>query len=51
MAQKYLPEAVHGDKRIVLVQKTADGAIYVDEFAKIVEERTHGPTVGAALYG
>ncbi|MCA8887743.1 MAG: MarR family transcriptional regulator [Parvularculaceae bacterium] len=40
------------DKRIVLVQKTADGAIYVDEFARIVEERTHGPTVGgAALYG
>lgn len=28
------------DKRIVLVQKTADGAIFVDDFARLVEERT-----------
>lgn len=39
------------DRRIVLVQKTAEGAIYVDEFARIVEDRTRGPVVGAALYG
>lgn len=39
------------DRRIVLVQKTSEGAIYVDEFARIVEERTRGPAIGAALYG
>ena len=39
------------DRRIVLVQKTAEGAIYVDEFARIVADRTRGPAVGAALYG
>jgi DNA-binding MarR family transcriptional regulator len=39
------------DRRIVLVQKTSEGAIYVDEFARIVEDRTRGPVVGEALYG
>lgn len=38
------------DKRIVLVQKTPEGAIYVDQFARIVEERTDTPTLGA-MYG
>lgn len=38
------------DKRIVLVQKTPEGAIYVDEFARIVEERSEEPSLGA-LYG
>lgn len=39
------------DRRIVLVQKTTEGAIYVDEFSRIVDERTRGPVMGAALYG
>ncbi|MEM9014550.1 MAG: MarR family transcriptional regulator [Pseudomonadota bacterium] len=39
------------DKRIVLVQKTAEGAIYLDEFAKIVEMRTEAPTALNAMYG
>lgn len=39
------------DKRIVLVQKTPEGAIYVDTFARIVEEHSEEPTIGAALYG
>ena len=38
------------DKRIVLVQKTTEGAIYVDNFARIVEERSDEPALGA-LYG
>ena len=38
------------DKRIVIVQKTPEGAIYLDEFASIVEMRTEEPTLGA-LYG
>ncbi|HRX38793.1 MAG: MarR family transcriptional regulator [Parvularculaceae bacterium] len=38
------------DKRIVLVQKTPEGAIYVDNFARIVEERSDEPALGA-LYG
>ncbi len=28
------------DKRIVVVQKTPDGAIFVDDFARLVEERS-----------
>lgn len=28
------------DKRIVLVKKTPDGALFIDEFARLVEERT-----------
>lgn len=39
------------DRRIVLVQRTTDGAKYVDEFAKIVDDRARGPQVGTALYG
>lgn len=35
------------DKRIVLVQKTPEGAIYVDNFARIVEERSEEPSLGA----
>lgn len=38
------------DKRIVLVQKTPEGAIYIDNFARIVEERSEAPALGA-LYG
>lgn len=40
-----------GDRRIVLVQKTSDGAKYVDEFARIVQDRSTEPVMGAALYG
>jgi DNA-binding MarR family transcriptional regulator len=39
------------DRRIVLVQRTTDGAKYVDEFARIVGARSHGPQVSAAAYG
>lgn len=39
------------DRRIVLVQKTSEGSIYVDDFARIVEDRTRSPVTGAALYG
>ena len=35
------------DKRIVLVQKTPEGALYVDDFARLVEERSQGPVLGA----
>jgi len=38
------------DKRIVLIQKTADGAIYLDEFARLVDARMDEPPLGA-LYG
>jgi DNA-binding MarR family transcriptional regulator len=38
------------DKRIVLVQKTPEGAIYLDNFARIVEERTESQPL-TALYG
>ena len=38
------------DKRIVIVQKTPEGAIHVDAFARIVEERGQGPAI-SALYG
>lgn len=38
------------DKRIVLVQKTPEGSLYLDRFARIVEERAEGPTFGK-LYG
>ncbi len=39
------------DRRIVLVQKTTDGAKYVDEFARIVNDRSGAPMLGEALYG
>jgi DNA-binding MarR family transcriptional regulator len=38
------------DKRIVLVQKTPEGALYLDNFARMVEERAETPTL-SALYG
>ncbi|MEQ8178454.1 MAG: MarR family transcriptional regulator [Amphiplicatus sp.] len=38
------------DKRIVLVQKTPDGSLYLDRFARIVEERSDAPALGK-LYG
>lgn len=38
------------DKRIVLVQKTPDGAVYLDEFARLVESRLEVQPLGA-LYG
>jgi len=39
------------DKRIVLVRKTPEGAIYLDEFAKLVEMRTSPEPQLGALYG
>ncbi|MEM8772084.1 MAG: MarR family transcriptional regulator [Pseudomonadota bacterium] len=40
------------DKRIVLIQKTTDGAIYLDEFARIVSTHVHQDTQSlSALYG
>ncbi len=39
------------DKRIVLVQKTTEGAIYVDEFARIVSLHNDEPPALKALYG
>lgn len=39
------------DKRIVIVQKTPEGAVYLDEFARLVAARTEtAPSLGA-LYG
>lgn len=38
------------DKRIVLVQKTAEGAIFLDEFARLVETHTEERPLGA-MYG
>lgn len=35
------------DKRIVHVQKTPEGALYLDGFARIVGERLEEPTLGA----
>jgi len=39
------------DRRIVLVQKTPEGSIYIDKFANLVGERMRGPMLGAAAYG
>jgi DNA-binding MarR family transcriptional regulator len=40
------------DRRVVLVQKTPEGSLYVDGFSRIVEERTHSaPVYGAAAFG
>lgn len=39
------------DRRIVLVQKTPEGSIYIDQFARLVGERMRGPVIGAAAYG
>lgn len=39
------------DRRIVLVQKTPEGSIYIDAFARLVGERMRGPMMGAAAYG
>ena len=38
------------DKRIVLVQKTTDGAVYLDDFARLVESHAEEQPLGA-LYG
>jgi DNA-binding MarR family transcriptional regulator len=38
------------DKRIVHVQKTSEGAIYLDEFSRLVNVRLDEPALGA-LYG
>lgn len=38
------------DKRIVIVQKTEEGALFVDQFASIVEERERQSDLGA-FYG
>lgn len=40
------------DRRVVLVQKTPEGSLYVDGFSRIVEERTQSaPVYGAAAFG
>jgi len=39
------------DKRIVLVQKTPTGAVYLDEFARLVEARLDTEPQLGALYG
>ncbi len=39
------------DRRIVLVQKTPEGSIYLDNFAHLVAERMRSPVMGAAAYG
>jgi DNA-binding MarR family transcriptional regulator len=39
------------DRRIVLVQRTAEGSIYLDEFGRILEDRARGPILGEALFG
>ncbi len=39
------------DRRIVLVQKTPEGSIYIDGFARLVADRMRGPMMGAAAYG
>ncbi len=38
------------DRRIVIIHKTSDGAIFLDEFAKLVDSHTRRPTFGS-LYG
>ncbi|WP_411817037.1 MarR family transcriptional regulator [Hyphococcus sp. DH-69] len=38
------------DKRIVIVQKTADGAIYLDNFSRLVDTHTEEPRLNA-MYG
>lgn len=38
------------DKRIVIVQKTADGAIYLDNFSRLVDTYTEEPRLNA-MYG
>ncbi len=39
------------DRRIVLVQKTSEGSIHIDDFARIVEGRAQEPVANAAAYG
>ncbi|MDZ7629102.1 MAG: MarR family transcriptional regulator [Parvularculaceae bacterium] len=39
------------DRRIVLVQKTPEGSMYIDSFAQLVGDRMRGPVLGAAAYG
>jgi len=38
------------DRRIVIIQKTSDGAIFLDEFAKLVDGHMGRPSFGA-IYG
>lgn len=38
------------DRRIVNVQKTPEGALFVDEFTAIVDARAGDPVPGTALY-
>ncbi len=35
------------DKRIVIIQKTADGAVFLDEFARLVDDHVGRPAFGA----
>jgi DNA-binding MarR family transcriptional regulator len=36
-----------GDRRIVLVQKTPEGSLFIDAFARVVEERERQSDLGA----
>ena len=38
------------DRRIVNVQKTPEGALFVEEFMHLVDARAAGPVVGDILY-
>ena len=39
------------DKRIVLIQKTPEGAVYLDEFARLVQARLTSPSSLGARFG
>ncbi|MEZ5894070.1 MAG: MarR family transcriptional regulator [Parvularculaceae bacterium] len=39
------------DKRIVIVQKTPEGAIYLDNFARLVDSHSHEAPPLGAMYG
>jgi DNA-binding MarR family transcriptional regulator len=38
------------DKRIVLVQRTPEGSIYLDRFSRLIDDRSEAPPMNA-LYG
>jgi len=39
------------DRRIVNVQKTPEGALFVDEFTRLVDSRATGPIMDEVAYG
>lgn len=38
------------DRRIVNVQRTPEGSVFVDDFTRLVTERSNDPVLGAAVY-